>query len=239
MNTLNVQMSKALIVVLALILSISTFAFSQNAGVANSETRQVSEFNEIDLSSGHFTVYLSQTDKESLRIEGSKELLSLIKSEVKNNELHIYMDQPDKTKEKAVVYIGFRDLKEMNCSGAISVSTQGMIKTNETEFEFSGASKANLEFTTSLLEISVSGSSSIKIKGSADMVELNISGAGNYDAADLNSKNYDIDISGAGTAIIAVSDKMDVSISGSGTVKYKGDPSIEKSISGAGKITKL
>jgi hypothetical protein len=239
MNTLNEQMNKALILISALILSISTFSFSQNGGTDNSETRQVSEFNEIDLSSGHFTVYLTQTEKESLRIEASKELLSLIKSEVKNNELHIYMNHPDKSQEKAIIYIGFRDLKEMKSSGAVSINTQGMIKTNETEFKFSGASNANLELTASRLEISVSGSSSIKIKGSADQVELNISGAGSYDAVDLNSKIYDIDISGAGKATIAVSDKMDVSISGSGTVKYKGDPAIEKSISGSGKITRL
>jgi hypothetical protein len=239
MNTLKVQMRKAVILVPALFLSISTLSFSQKGDAITSETREVSEFNEIDLSTGHFTVYLSQGDKESLKIEASNDLLSQIKSEVKNNELHIYMDQSHTSKEKAVIYIGIRDLKEMNCSGAVTVNTQGMIKSNEIEFDFSGASKANLELTSARLEISVSGSSSIKVKGSCDQVELNISGAGTYDAVDLNSKNYDIDISGAGTATITVTDKMEVSISGSGSVKYKGDPAIEKSISGAGKITRL
>jgi len=239
MNTLKVPLAKAAILIPALILSISTFSFAQQGNAVNAETRQVSEFNEINLSSGNFVVYLSQSDKESLKIEASKQILSLIKSEVKNNELHIYMDHPDKSNEKAVIYIGIRDLKEMNCSGAITLNTQGVIRFNETEFDFSGASKANLELTSSRLEISISGSSAIKIKGSSDRVELDISGAGTYDAVELNSKNYDIDISGSGTATISVSDKMDVSISGSGTVRYKGDPAIEKSISGAGKITRL
>ena len=69
---------------------------------------------------------------------------------------------------------------------------------------------------------------------------VRISGAGQYNAANLESKNSEILVSGFGQAFVNVSNSLNVNVSGAATVKYKGDPkTINQNISGGGKVIKI
>ncbi len=79
------------------------------------------------------------------------------------------------------------------------------------------------------------------IRGSKEEAkrDIYISGAGNYEAEDLESKEVKIDVGGAGSAIVNVSDELDAKVSGSGSVKYMGDPTtVKQDVSGAGRVSK-
>ncbi len=74
--------------------------------------------------------------------------------------------------------------------------------------------------------------------GKADEQEINILGSGTYQAKDLESKVVKINVAGAGSAIVNVSEELDAEISGVGSVEYIGDPTVKQDVNGAGQVGK-
>jgi hypothetical protein len=84
----------------------------------------------------------------------------------------------------------------------------------------------------------MSGSGIVTVSGQASRQTVSISGVGRYVAPDLASQQAVIDISGAGSSAVKVSDHLKVTVSGAGKVTYTGTPSLEQDISGAGSVSK-
>jgi len=82
----------------------------------------------------------------------------------------------------------------------------------------------------------LSGAGNIHISGIAGAQKLSLSGIGNYNTQDLKSTSASVSLSGAGNAMIWVTDALDVHISGAGSVEYYGHPIITKEISGVGSL---
>ncbi len=74
--------------------------------------------------------------------------------------------------------------------------------------------------------------------GKADEQEINILGSGTYQAQNLRSKESTIDVAGAGSAVVNVSEELDAEISGVGSVEYIGDPTVKQDVNGAGQVSK-
>ncbi|MBW7883566.1 MAG: DUF2807 domain-containing protein, partial [Caldilineaceae bacterium] len=66
--------------------------------------------------------------------------------------------------------------------------------------------------------------------------KVSMSGAGSYDAKELACQIADVSISGLGSAVVNVSERLEVSISGAGTVEYIGNPTVTQNISGLGRV---
>ena len=100
---------------------------------------------------------------------------------------------------------------------------------------------ANVEaesIKTDSLAVTISGAGNVRMDGKSDEQEINISGSGIYQAKDLQSKEVKIDVAGAGSAIVNVSEELDAEISGVGSVEYIGDPTIKQCVNGAGQVSK-
>jgi hypothetical protein len=68
---------------------------------------------------------------------------------------------------------------------------------------------------------------------------LESSGASEINAADLQAKSMNMDVSGASSASVNVSDDLNIEASGASEVRYKGSPNITQEVSGASSISKL
>jgi hypothetical protein len=66
---------------------------------------------------------------------------------------------------------------------------------------------------------------------------VEISGTGTYLAENLESREVNIDVAGAGSAIVNAKEKLDAEISGIGSVEYVGHPRVQQSVSGAGQVS--
>lgn len=62
------------------------------------------------------------------------------------------------------------------------------------------------------------------------------SGSGRYEAADLESAEVEVRISGTGSATIRERECLNANISGSGSVRYIGRPAVWQTTSGSGKV---
>jgi hypothetical protein len=104
----------------------------------------------------------------------------------------------------------------------------------------SGASR----FTASQLSgprfsLTTAGASKTTLNGTVGELVASMTGASQLRAESLQTKTAEIEVTGAGSAQVTVSDTLKASITGAGKVEYSGNPAhVERQIAGAGVIKK-
>ena len=224
----------SLLLLTAAIKPISAFSGT----LLETDKRTVTAYLKLELE-GSFEVTLVQGNEESVIVDAAPDVAALIITKVEGGTLKIYPDNKLKHTGKIALTVNFKNLKSIDCSGAIEITSTGALKFDELSFDASGACKANLEITATSLDVDISGAGNTTFTGRVPKVDLDISGAGKFMAAALTAEDYEIDISGAGNAEVNAAKVLDVEVSGTGNVRYSGDPKISKEISGTGQVTKM
>jgi hypothetical protein len=223
-------------------LLLSGCGVSAGSGHVITESREVSNFDQVSLSSVGELV-ITQGDEESLEIEAEDNVVPKIETEVRERTLYISMKRPFPETVIPTKPIRFHlTMKEITgilFSGAGSIRGSSF-ETERLELAISGAGRVDISsLSAEELEITLSGVGDLHVAGEVPEQEVNLSGSGAYDARGLESEVTTVTISGAGSATLWVKDSLDVSISGLGSVRYYGDPAVTKNITGAGGVSSL
>ncbi len=187
-------------------------------GSIKTETRDVAAFESVTCD-GSYEVQIDCQGKQSLAIETDENLLPLVKTEVRDNKLHVYT--------KGMLFPTHRI--------RITASVP-----NINGFTSNGSSEGEINnINNSTLDIDINGSGKLRMNGKSGTVKIGTSGSSKIDATSLISENSDIQINGSGNIQVYATNSIDVQINGSGTVKYKGEPkSVNQQINGSGKIVR-
>ncbi len=221
----------------------SVFSFNFGIGVKGSgkvikEIRKVETFTSIDAGSA-FDITVVKGDVQKLQIETDDNVISLIKTKVKNGELIITTKGNINNPTKMEIKITMAKLKGIDLSGACTLSSDSRFESPTMEIEQSGASSSKLKISCSNLKVELSGSSDASLVGYAASVNAEISGASSLKAYNLDVENADIDCSGAASAKIKVSKSISGEASGASSIYYKGNPTrVNISTSGVGSVSK-
>lgn len=199
--------------------SITIDGGTTGSGNVKTETRSVSGFSRVTLDGvGRLTI--AQTGAESLSITTDDNILPNIDSTITGDTLHLG-PKPG----SAVVNVArldyrltVKNLSALSVSGAAAVDASGIDATS--------------------LTVSLSGAGDFTVAGRADTQDVELSGAGSYKARDFATKTATVRVSGAGSAAVAVSDRLDAHVTGVGSITYYGNPSVTRDISGVGTISK-
>ena len=194
-------------------------------------------FNSIDIS-GFFEIVLIE-GKEGIEVITDENLHEHIDIRVKDRRLVIDTEDNYLDADELTLRIYYKDLNEIDVSGAVELTSEGVIETKSFRLEVSGACDGDLELDAKELEIDISGGGEIDLAGQADRVDIRISGAGEINGLQLKSKDAQIDITGAGEVELDVEKSLDISVTGAGEIRYSGDPEVTKKVSGAGEITQI
>ena len=147
------------------------------------------------------------------------------------------MDFRNPTELKVTIY--YKSIDEIDLSGAASIYSDDVVKTESLEIDASGASDIELKLDTDYLEADFSGASKVEFSGRAKSVEVETSGATVYRAIELETESCELDASGAAVARIWCTGELSLEASGASSVRYKGSPSIDLiNISGASSVRK-
>ena len=216
------------------VLSSSLFAQRQKV--------DVSSFNGIALRTSA-TVYVTQGNALSVEMEGDADDLEKITVEVDGDRLEI-KNKKDfwgwNSNTDIKVYVTVSSLDYISVSGSGNMIGKGTFKSDKLKTSVSGSGDIEFDVDVNDLTVKISGSGGVELSGNAGEVEVGISGSGKLDAEAMESKIYDISISGSGKCRINVSEEIESHISGSGTIYYKGDPKrVNNNSSGSGKIRKI
>jgi hypothetical protein len=207
------------------------------------ESRDVTGFTKIDMST-FGEVILTQGASESLTIEGSDNIVPLVRTTVTNGKLTI-----ETTKNINVLNLGsettltfnitVKDLTELTFSGAGLIKMDAL-STTSLNLIMSGAGSVTFgQFAAEQLDINVSGVGGLEIAGKITKADIELSGIGGVKAGDLECQTATVNISGLGDVTVWVTDQLSGTISGGGSVSYYGNPQVDTTTTGVGKFNSL
>ncbi len=205
-------------------------------GNVQTQKRSVETFNRVELS-GMFEVYIRQGETPALTLKTDENLLELIETEVRSEELEIRSTKSIRKAKELAVYITVRELESIEISGAASIITEGELRSAKLELQCSGACEANMDLKCDELNIDVSGAAELNLQGIAEQLDIRSSGACEINAFELKTLKTKVNISGAGEVDVYVSEDLRVDASGAAEVRYKGTPrNISQEASGASSV---
>ncbi|WP_165864863.1 head GIN domain-containing protein [Rufibacter latericius] len=232
-----------LLAVLALIASLTSFKAANLAAVADEQTRNVGPFQKIGLAYPA-DVILRQGSTQSVKVEGDKEQLEQLVTEVSNGRLSIKQKNQNWNKEwasgkgRVTIYITVPQINELAVSGSGKIKGEGMFKSNSLDLAVSGSGSILLSANVENVSSRISGSGSIELKGQGQQSTISVSGSGSMKGYEFKTSDAKVSISGSGSCEVNATSSLKTSISGSGKVLYEGSPSVDSRVSGSGSVRK-
>ncbi|MCF0050077.1 DUF2807 domain-containing protein [Dyadobacter sp. LJ53] len=168
---------------------------------------------------------LNDLDDLNLFVENGK-LIARYNNSWRNRREPMYID------------ITMPDVQKVDFSGAIKAKMEGFENLPGLEFELSGASKVEFEGSGRDFKFDLAGASQLLMFGKGKYLDGELSGASQLDAFDLVAQESDLELSGASTARVCVSELLKVDASGASNVRYKGNPDVDKKTSGGSTVKK-
>lgn len=216
-------------------LMVTTLTFAQDREKIN-----VRSFDGLSVSSA-FAVEISVGNEESLEIEIDDQFRDDLIAEVRGGMLILGLESNRKNRrmrESPKAYITVKSLNKIHVSGAASLRTLDVLKSDEMELHLSGASVVKMELETGEFSMEGSGASVVNLEGSAKSQKIRMSGSTIFRAFDFESIDADIRVGGACSVNVYVSGDLEVRASGASSVRYKGSPSVNSDTSGASSVRK-
>ncbi|NMC36812.1 MAG: DUF2807 domain-containing protein [Bacteroidales bacterium] len=221
-------------------LLVATLLFCGNSYGQNRENRDVSGFTHVSFGiSGN--LFIKTGPQFSLVLEGDKNILDDIETEVSGNKLVIRKEnwRSSLRDEKVTVNLTMPQIEGLSVSGSGKLEISNPVVSDNLSLAVSGSGKI---LTTDLdaddLNCAISGSGDIILggKGSVDDGEISISGSGSFSGEAVEIDHLEIGVSGSGNCVCNVKGTLDASVSGSGDILYSGNPKIDARVSGSGRV---
>jgi hypothetical protein len=205
-----------------------------SVSILSSFAQNVGDFTGIKVGDS-FTVKLSQSEANTIKIDASDEVKAKIKTEVKEGVLFIESD--GNNAGDAVISVGIKSLTTLAVLGAADVKTENQLICDKLIIESSGAGDVHLDLKAADVSTTITGAGDVTLKGSSQQLTATVSGAGDLKAADFEVDKVTAKVSGAGDAKVNVKQSITANVSGAGSVIYKGNP-VDRNveISGAGSV---
>jgi hypothetical protein len=205
------------------------------SGVSKAETRAVTDFDEIDVSNA-VRLELTVGPVVSLEVISDDNLLPLVKTEITGTRLRVFVDRNVSTNVGITIKATTPTLKALEGSGATTSNVTG-VSAETFALNLSGASTCKLTGATTQMSVDLSGASQCTLTGEVERLTINCSGASRADSTKAPAKTVEVELSGASTADLFVSEELTAKASGASTVRYLGQPEkLTQTVSGAATV---
>ena len=190
------------------------------SGNIASEPRPVSDFSRVALS-GVGRLEIRHTGTESLTVRADDNLLQYMRSEVRNGVLILGNDSGVnfRTDNQIVYILTVRELDALTVAGVTFADVRGV--------------------DTDLFKVSVNGVAVVRASGKADRQRVSVTGVGIYDAADLDSRIVDVNISGVSGATMRASEQLNGRVKGVSSLEYIGNPAVNVAVDPGSSLRRL
>jgi putative autotransporter adhesin-like protein len=183
-------------------------AITVGSGRFVTETRPVSGFNSIDVSSAG-SVTVTRGEVESVEVTAEDNILPLVETHVVNDRLMLRM-----------------------IAGAGSLTSHGVtyriIAREVREIVGSGASRIDLPgLAAAQLLVHLSGASTLTASGSVDRLDVTLSGASRCRLSELDTRVVVATLTGASVGLVHADESLFVTASGASMLEYLGNPVVQ------------
>ncbi len=187
-----------------------------------SEERAVTPFSRLHVDNG-IDVYLTQSDRQSVKVEGSD--LGDLVTKVEDGELRITRKKGGSFWGGGRAYVDFVGLSAIEASGGSDIEGRNDFKLDSLSVKASGGSDLDFTVHAQRLDCAVSGGSDVKLEGSAKALTISASGGSDISARDLRADGVTLDLSGGSDATVNATESIEVEASGGSDVSVVGNPS--------------
>jgi len=195
-------------------------------------------FNAIKASQG-LEVYITQGNEESIVIEADENLLELIKTEVKDNELRIYAEKNIGYAASKKIMVTFKEVSKITSTSGSDVISTNTITADYLELKSSSGSDMKLTVNTSTLHCDSSSGSDLKISGNTEKLVADASSGSDIKASDLIAVSSQVKATSGADITVNTAKELTADANSGGDIKYYGNPDkVHKTDSHSGSITK-
>ena len=207
-------------------------------GEVVSEDRTISSnFSEIIVQQG-IQVYLTQGNSTSLKVEADENILDILRTEVKNNQLKIYFDKNVYKASSRKVYLTTNDISKIETSSGAFVKTENTIETTALQLDSSSGSSIKIYVNANEISSSTSSGATIDIYGKTKEFSASSSSGSAIDADKLETINATANASSGANIDLNVTGKLIAKASSGGDIDYEGNPSeVNKDTSSGGSVS--
>ena len=222
------------------------FSTSQDKVVMNDKNvvlRDLDEFSGINIK-GPFKVYYSQGSKYAVGVSASTEAArDKIVTRVSAGILHVELEGTNigwwGKNPEFKVYVSSPEIKNIQASGAVNFLVTDMIKADELNMRFTGASDFSGKLQCKSVILSFTGASDVEVMGNSEKLVADLTGASKLSGAAFKVVDAELKATGASTIKISVSGALGAIASGASTIVYYGSPrSISTKATGASSVKK-
>lgn len=220
-----------------------TFIFSscidEDPGPRQSDTRSFAfvDFNRVEAGYG-LVVNITKGNTYSVAADGDRRNLDDLVVFKSGNSLILGFRNSDKRQYLTYVNISMPDLQGVNFSGAVNATVTGFSTNSFFDATLSGASLAQMNISSDELTLNISGASQLRLVGSGEKMNGLVSGASLLTSYDYPVAEATLNVSGASSGRISVSQQLKGTATGASLILYRGQPSVEVESSGESMVRK-
>lgn len=207
---------------------IQATALQANQTSNSRQTRQVTAFHGVSVSSG-IDLYLTQKNIEEIVVEADADELDKIITKVEDGILKIYIKEQswfnmNWKKDPVKVFVSFKTLDKLEASAGSDINAEGVLKLDKLNMDASSGSDIKLELEANELNVESSSGSDISLKGKASIMQANASSGSDINAGELQTKKCTASVSSGSDIQVYVIDELDANASSGGDITYSGNP---------------
>lgn len=200
------------------------------------QDRTIESFHSLNVRGG-IDVELSQGSNLKLQVEADENIISSIRTEVKDGVLSIYPDKSVRNAKTMKIHLTFQNLSSITALGGCDINSTKRLDFSTLETELSGGCDINLDLNVQTLICNLNGGCDARFAGDAENCTFNVIGGSDLKAPDLNIINCNIEAIGGSDVTVKVSGELTMSAVGASDITYSGSPvSVTKNTSGASDI---
>lgn len=207
-------------------------------GESVTEVRNVDVFNSIELDA-NAEVLLTQGPAQLMRVEGQRNILDVLTTEVRRGMLQVNTDRSLGEHNPVRLFITVPSVEALTINGSGAINGQNMMNAEDLRLELNGSGEINLQTQARSLQGILQGSGDIKLRGSSNELIVNIGGSGDVQAFDLVTERAEVVINGSGDCEVNARNTLKAVVNGSGDIRYRGEPADRQfSMQGSGNIVR-
>ncbi|OGS70480.1 MAG: hypothetical protein A3F91_10405 [Flavobacteria bacterium RIFCSPLOWO2_12_FULL_35_11] len=209
-----------------------------NRNVVSEERSIRSDFEIINVQQG-INLTITQGKPTDIRVEADENILDLLITEVKNNELNIYFEKNVNQAKARNVYLTTENISKIKASSGASVKSENTIQATSLDLDSSSGSTMKIHASANYIKSESSSGSSIKLYGKCNTFSAEASSGSNINAQELKTANAKTATSSGASIDVFVTGKLTAKASSGGDIDYEGNPSeVDKETSSGGSVSK-
>lgn len=203
-----------------------------------SEDRNISSnFESIDVQQG-INVFVTQGNSTEINVEADDNIINLLITEVKNNELKIYFKKNVSKTKARNVYLTTSSINEINTSSGAKVKGENTIQTNTLDLDSSSGSSIKIRVNANEVTSETSSGSNMKIEGETNKFSASSSSGSSINASNLKTVDAHAKASSGSSIYLNVTGELTAKASSGGDIDYEGNPSqVNKDTSSGGSVS--